>query len=744
VIPTRRSMKSQNWHRLYYLLATFSAITFVGGLLLNHRLVGMLRASVAQSAEWEARIGAYAALLPLASAVSAPGDDIFEHSPATEQDVANAERRLAAAQAAFEQARQDAAREARGAIEESAQRLLLADLASIGETTHRVVGEQRLVFDSLRRDRRPEARHHNVLMDRAAADVTALISKLNRDAVALSAVHLIAYAKAAEAQRKYEAAFGLAMLLMVGAATIYGVKMSSRLKADAQQRSELIEKLRDSESALEKRVAERTAALTGTARQLADAQRTARLGSWEFDLITQAVSWSDEMFRLLGFEPGEIESTYELYLSLLHPDDRAASQAAIGQAIETGMLPRHDERLIRHDGTERVFHAAGEVIRDGAGRPVRLIGSAQDVTELRAVEAAVRRSEERFQYAARATNDALWDWDIHGRTIWWNEAFRNLFGHQDPRPTVDFRMSLVHRDDAARIGAGIHAFLESTLEFWTAEYRFQRADGSHAWVLDRGYAIRNEAGRAVRMIGSMMDITDRKQSERMKSDFVSFVSHQLRTPLAGMNWMLELAAETDGIPDEARAHIADARQSAARLATLVNDLLDIAKLESGRLSAVPEPLALATLTQSVVAEIRPLADGKALGLEVKCDPVRRVFADAQMLRQVVTNLLSNAVKYTPNGGRIAVHVGQHNGTVTWSVRDTGVGVPKGAQARLFEKFYRADNAITMDAEGTGLGLHLVRLIVEQAGGRVWCESEEGQGAMFAFTLPAMAAEKGAI
>ena len=246
-----------------------------------------------------------------------------------------------------------------------------------------------------------------------------------------------------------------------------------------------------------------------------------------------------------------------------------------------------------------------------------------------------------------------------------------------------------------------------------------------------------------RMISSLMDITERKEAERMKSDFVSFVSHQLRTPLSGMNWMLELAADADGLPDDARAHIADARESAARLATLVNDLLDIAKLESGRLSAVPEALALSTVTESVIAELKSLATDKALVLGLTSEPsVAPVFADAQLLRQVIANLLSNAVKYTPHLGRVAVHLCQQNGSVTWSVRDTGVGVPRDAQPRLFEKFYRAENAIMMDAEGTGLGLHLVRLIVEQAGGRVWCESEEGQGATFAFTLPAMTAREG--
>lgn len=485
--------------------------------------------------------------------------------------------------------------------------------------------------------------------------------------------------------------------------------------------------------------------LAETARRLSDAQRMAGLGSWEFDLQTQAITWSEEMFRIFGLEPGETTPTYEMYIGLLHPDCREHVQASVARTIETGEPFERYDRIVRLDGRERILYAVGEVIAGAEGRPLRMVGSAQDITELRAAEAAVRNSEERFQYAARATNDALWDWDVPRGTVWWNDGFRTLFAHENPAPTLDFWKRLIHPDDADRVLAGIHHFLESTEEVWSDEYRFKRADGSYAWVLDRGYAIRDNGGRPLRMIGSKMDITDRKQAERMKSDFVSFVSHQLRTPLSGMSWMLELATDTPGIPEEALAHIADARESAARLASLVNDLLDIAKLESGRASAVPEPLALSRLTQSVVAEIRPIATGKALALAVTCDPsVRPVFADAHLLRQVLTNLLSNAVKYTPPGGRIAVSVDQRNGSVTWSVRDSGVGVPRRAQPRLFEKFYRADNAITMDAEGTGLGLHLVRLIVEQAGGRVWCESEEGQGATFAFTLPAMAAEKEAI
>jgi signal transduction histidine kinase len=233
----------------------------------------------------------------------------------------------------------------------------------------------------------------------------------------------------------------------------------------------------------------------------------------------------------------------------------------------------------------------------------------------------------------------------------------------------------------------------------------------------------------------MIDITERKEAERMKSDFVSFVSHQLRTPLAGMNWMLELAAEAENLPPQARDYIAEARASAARLGTLVNDLLDIARLESGRTTMSREAVRLDELTRSVLREMQAVIAEKPHTVTFETSGAAQALGDEQMLRQALVNLLSNAIKYTPDDGHIEVRLLQRKELVEWSVSDDGMGIPRAAQPRLFEKFYRAENAISKESEGTGLGLHLVRLVVEQAGGQIWCESEEGEGSRFTFTLP---------
>jgi len=237
-------------------------------------------------------------------------------------------------------------------------------------------------------------------------------------------------------------------------------------------------------------------------------------------------------------------------------------------------------------------------------------------------------------------------------------------------------------------------------------------------------------------VTTLTDITERKQADQMKSDFVSFVTHQLRTPLSGIKWMLELAVQEEGLPPEARSYIADAQAAGERLIRLVNDLLDISRLERGKLTIVPQETRLEELTQCVVDELAPLIAEKGHHVSVTgAEEVPPVWVDPQLLQQVILNLTSNAIKYTPPGGEIAIRLGQEDAAVSWAIRDSGIGVPKEAQPRLFEKFYRADNVYAIETEGTGLGLYLVRLILDQLEGRVRCESEEGRGATFTFTLP---------
>ncbi|MFQ5899413.1 MAG: GAF domain-containing protein [Candidatus Methylomirabilia bacterium] len=247
---------------------------------------------------------------------------------------------------------------------------------------------------------------------------------------------------------------------------------------------------------------------------------------------------------------------------------------------------------------------------------------------------------------------------------------------------------------------------------------------------------KDASGTTVGLTITFQDVTEEREISKMKSDFVSFVTHQLRTPLAGIRWFVELAAQGTDISQETRSYIEDARESAERLITLVNDLLDISRLESGKLTIVPQETQLGEVTRSVLDELGLVLREKGHRLSVTgAEEIPRMLVDPQLLRQVILNLVSNAIKYTLPGGEIAIRMSQEDRLVRWAIQDSGIGIPPEAQRRLFEKFYRAEDALTLETDGTGLGLYLVRLIVERFEGRVWCESEKGKGATFTFTLP---------
>jgi PAS domain S-box-containing protein len=312
----------------------------------------------------------------------------------------------------------------------------------------------------------------------------------------------------------------------------------------------------------------------------------------------------------------------------------------------------------------------------------------------------------------------------------WERELGFTLAELETKPLLEF----VHPEDRDAMSV---AFARPADGGLTLETRWLCRDGSHKWL--HWSVIVAPEQRIV--YGVARDITDRRAAEqqmqealKMKSDFVSFVTHQLRTPLSGIKWMLELAREAED-RTEVESYVQDARESAERLITLVNDLLDVSRLESGKLQVSLQPTDVRALTKGVLDEVAGLVREKHHKLVVEAAAVPEVVVDAQLLRQAILNLVSNAIKYTPANGRIDVRIVDAHGALNWSIHDSGIGIPAAAQAKLFEKFYRADNALTVDTEGTGLGLYLVRLIVERFGGKVMCESTEGQGTTFSIALP---------
>ena len=352
------------------------------------------------------------------------------------------------------------------------------------------------------------------------------------------------------------------------------------------------------------------------------------------------------------------------------------------------------------------------------------------------------RAQEQLEHFFTMSGDLLCIASFDGYFSRVNASWTRLLGYTDHELLSQPYIEFVHHEDREATVV-VAAALQRGEPLAAFENRFRCKDGSYRWLqwtatprLDEQliYAVAH-------------DTTDRKLLEhqtqetlKMRNDFVSFVTHQLRTPLSGIKWMLELANDTLDETEKA-SYIEDARESADRLIGLVNDLLDASRLESGKLQLSLEPVDLRALTDAVLVDVATLIREKHHTLDVHAETdVPMTMLDPQLMRQVILNLTSNAIKYTPPDGRIEIRMGTRGRSLYWSIRDSGIGISPAAQKRLFEKFFRADNAHTVDTEGTGLGLYLVRLIVERLGGAIACESSEGRGTLFHFTLPMTAGD----
>lgn len=240
------------------------------------------------------------------------------------------------------------------------------------------------------------------------------------------------------------------------------------------------------------------------------------------------------------------------------------------------------------------------------------------------------------------------------------------------------------------------------------------------------------------------DITKEKEIDKAKTEFVSLASHQLRTPLSAINWYSEmlLAGDAGEISEEQKKFLDEIYSSNQRMVGLVNALLNVSRIELGTLAIDPELTDFAEIAKSVIAELKNEIIAKKLNVTEDYDAtLPKIFADPKLIRIIFQNFLSNAVKYTPEKGRIAVSIQREEDNVLIKISDTGYGIPDSQKGRIFEKLFRADNVREKDASGSGLGLYLVKSIVESSRGKIWFESKEDEGTIFFVMFPLLGMEK---
>lgn len=489
--------------------------------------------------------------------------------------------------------------------------------------------------------------------------------------------------------------------------------------------------------------------------------RGADVGVWYCPLPFDVLIWDakvKEHFHL----PPDATVTIDLFYDRIHPDDRAPTRAAIAKSVADRSHYDIVYRTVSPDGrATKLIHALGRTFYGEDGTPRQFDGVTIDATARMRAEMAVAASEERFRLATRATNDVVWDWDLVTNVVLWNEALEIHFGHRrEDASTAAFWLAAIHPDDHDRVQSSINAVMERrTLEHWETEYRFRRADGVYVDVFDRGYVVRDATGAATRMIGAMQDRTAQKRAERerehmleaeraaraeiarqsrMKDEFLATVSHELRTPLnAILGWAQMLSAKPSTAPDVMRGLEVIMRNVRAQ-ARIVDDLLDMSRMASGKLRLDDQGVAISGLLEGAVETARPTAEARGVVLTlVAPDAALTVRGDPARLSQVLWNLLSNAIRFTPHGGNVSVQAKLEDGSVTIEVRDDGAGISEAFLPFVFDRFRQADGSTARRHGGLGLGLSVVKQIVELHGGSVGVQSAGlGQGSTFTVKLPA--------
>ena len=496
-------------------------------------------------------------------------------------------------------------------------------------------------------------------------------------------------------------------------------------------------------------------ALDEQRRLMGIAEAMAGVGHWRFDVVTQRVTWSDEVFRIHGLPPDTDVPDYATIQSLYHEDDRETLTRAVDHSIATGEGYEFTLRIRRPDGKVRHTLAKAECARDANGQVTSIFGLFQDITDQHLAALALTESEHRYRLLASNVSDVISVYGVDGQFRYMSPSVEELLGYRPDELIGRSPYEFIIAEDHARVASAFAAHAKRG-DHMTIEYRARAKDGRVRWLEAKPRFHRNGNGQIIEVSDSVRDVTERHEREaalrkaqadaeaaaRAKSTFLANMSHEIRTPMNGVVGFTELLL-AEPLTDEQRHKVQMIADSGAAMMRLLNDMLDLSKIEVGQMTINRSPLDLRQLVQNCATLMQPLADQKGLAIDttIASNVPRHVLGDDLRLRQILLNLIGNAVKFTEQGAIniVATVVNEDDRDMLQiAVSDTGIGIAPDRQKDIFRQFVQADETTARRYGGSGLGLAISAELVRLMTGTMTLASAPGVGTTVRFRIPLIA------
>lgn len=467
---------------------------------------------------------------------------------------------------------------------------------------------------------------------------------------------------------------------------------------------------------------------------LSKAEKIAKMGSWEYDHQTKQRSWSEELFNILGFDRNlPIPSCQEI-LDRVHPEDLRLVKNTLRTGHRQGKSWEISYRFLHPQGNLKYLESRGEPTLDTEGQVIRVLETIMDVSDRIQAEKSLQRSEEQLQLITDALPILIAYIDHHQCYRYNNRTYETWYGKSRYSLQGKTIQEVVGQDNYQKMLPYIATALAGKAV--TFETQFVADNGVGYWI-SATYVPDFDAHGEVKGFFSMVDdITERKAIERMKSEFISIASHEMRTPLTSIHGVIKLlsAGRLGELSERGKVMADMALRNSDRLVHLVSDILDLERMESGRDEITKITCDSMNLIQQAIDTVFSLAKEQGIILESNSTSIE-FSGDRDRLIQTLINLLSNAIKFSTAESIVTITSQLQDAQILFSVQDRGRGIPPDKLETIFERFQQVDASDSRSKGGTGLGLAICRHIVEQHGGKIWVESIYGQGSTFYFQLP---------